>query len=49
MGKNLDFVVHNTIEETKSRIINLIENEDGCFETQIDLIESIIQKIKDLI
>lgn len=36
-------------ENIKKDIITLIENINGYFETQTDLIETIIQKIKDKI
>lgn len=36
-------------ENTKKDIITLIENINGYFETQTDLIETIIQKIKEII
>ncbi|MCK4422498.1 MAG: hypothetical protein KAV18_00315 [Candidatus Omnitrophica bacterium] len=44
-----DNSVRKIRDEVKERIITLIENTDGYFETQTDLIEKIIQNIKDLI
>ena len=36
-------------EQVKAKVITIIENTDGYFETQSDFENAIIQKIKDLI
>lgn len=44
-----DNSIRKVKEQVKERIITLIENKDGYFETQSDFIESIIFDIRSLI